>query len=386
MDLRCLCVAASAVSICGAAAGYMEPVYVVTTSGDGTNSLASATVVMTVSGESSEVAFSELSLSGGTFVKRGSGWLQSSDAMASFTGELVVEQGAFIVSKTGQSGAVSSGNPRYGTDWTGCAHVVVSNGATFVIDNSIGLPTLKQPFTISGTGYKGLGAVLNDGNSSGSSGNQLFYSQITLSGNATICHGSDGGRLGMAYSILNLNGHTLMSKSVAGRGIYVLGGLQVTNPGHIVFDSTLAQFNLSKTWEGTTANTVTFTNNAYLRMNNFGGIVNWTAVNSCDNLGADALAGSGVETWSNPDINLWHGPFRLDRQIVVGANSRPKHSMAFVGAVGGDAGITLKDHWLRLRSRNNTFKGGGDVRGGGHLVLSGNGSLPARGGALKISG
>ena len=376
---------ASAIMVapCLAAFGFVEPIYTVTTSGEGTNSLDSAMVKVTQGGETSEVPFSGLSLAGGTFVKRGTGWLQSSDAMASFTGELVIEEGAFIVSRTGQSGKFNSGSDKYKTEWTGCARVVVSNGATLAIDNATEYPTLKQPIYICGDGYRGFGAICNFNGRSGSNGSQLYYSQLVLTGDATICHGCDGGRLGLGYSVLDMNGHTLTSKSLEGRGVHVMGGVQVTNPGHIVFDSTLAHFALTKTWAGTAANTVTFTNNAYLRMQNFGGVIPWTAVNACDPLGADAYHSS--DTWNLSDANRWNGPFQLEKSLVVGYNARPSHSMALIGAVTGEGGITVRDHWLRLRAKNNTFKGGVNVGNGGHLVLYGNGSLPANGGTVTVA-
>ena len=56
--------AAIALAPCLAAFGFVEPIYTVTTFGEGTNSLDSATVKVTLGGETSEVAFSGLSLAG----------------------------------------------------------------------------------------------------------------------------------------------------------------------------------------------------------------------------------------------------------------------------------------------------------------------------------
>lgn len=383
MNIKRMCAVANAAMLVLVAMGFDEPIYTVTTSGEGTNSLDAATVQVTIGGETTDVAFSDLTLSGGTFRKCGTGWLQSSDAMASFEGELVIEEGAFIVSKNGQSGKVNTGSDKYKTSWTGCACVVVSNGASLVIDNAAEYPTLKQPIVLSGVGYKGIGALCNFNDRSGSTGSQLYYSHITLKDDAVIGHGCNGGRLGLGYSVFDMNGYTLTVKTLEGRGVHMMAGMQVTNPGHIVFDSTIAHFALTKTWEGTAANTVTFTNNAYLRMQNFGGVIPWTAVNVCDPLGADAYHSS--DTWNLPDANRWNGPFRLDKSLVVGYNARPTHSMALIGAVTGEGGVTVRDHWLRLRSKSNTFRGGVTVGSGGHLVLYGNGSLPANGGPLTVA-
>ena len=82
--------------------GYEEPVYVVTVE-EGTNSLDEAMVEVTQNGETTSAAFSSLTFNqGGTFVKKGAGWLQSSTAMSVFTGEVVVAEGALIVSEDGQ--------------------------------------------------------------------------------------------------------------------------------------------------------------------------------------------------------------------------------------------------------------------------------------------
>ena len=384
MNIKRMCAVANVAMMTLLAMGFDEPIYTVTTSGESTNSLDAATVQVTIGGETTDVAFSGLTLSGGTFRKCGTGWLQSSDAMASFTGEIVVEEGAFIVSKTGQSGKVNPEDDKHKTSWTGCARVVVSNGASLVIDNSVAYPTLKQPIVISGVGYKGIGALCNFNGRSGSTGSQLYYSHITLKDDAVIGHGCDGGRLGLGYSVFDMNGHTLTVKTLEGRGVHVMAGIQVTNPGHIVFDSTLAHFSLNKAWAGTAANTVTFTNNAYLRMQGFGSDVRWTAINACEPLGADAYD-SNTDTWDRPNANRWNGPFRLDKPMTVGYNARPTHCLSLNGTVSGEAGITLRDHWLRLRAKNNTFKGGVNVGNNGHLVLYGNGSLPAKGGTVTVA-
>ena len=76
--------------------GYEEPVYAVTVA-EGTNSLDEATVEVTQNGETTSAAFSSLTLNeGGTFVKKGLGWLQSSTAMSVFTGEVVVEERSLL--------------------------------------------------------------------------------------------------------------------------------------------------------------------------------------------------------------------------------------------------------------------------------------------------
>ena len=92
-SLKNLVIMASVSLLCAAAGAYEEPVYTVMVAA-GTNNLDEATVEVTQNGETTSAAFSELTLDkGGTFVKKGTGWLQSSTAMSVFTGEVVVAEG-----------------------------------------------------------------------------------------------------------------------------------------------------------------------------------------------------------------------------------------------------------------------------------------------------
>ena len=366
--------------------GYDEPVYTVTVA-DGTNSLDEATVEVTQNGETTSAAFSSLTLDqGGTFVKKGLGWLQSSTAMSVFTGEVVVEEGALILTGNGQAGVTNSENSRYKTDWTGCARLVVSNGATIVFVTSAAdtWASLRQPVVLSGEGLNGLGAIYHVSSGASDKGTQLYYSHVTLLGDTKIVF-ENGGRIGIGYCVVDMNGHDLTCATLGStRGNQVLCGLQVKNPGNILADHTQLYFSASKKWEGAAENTVVLTNNPYFRMYNFGGEVNWTLVNAYE--GLIGYAQSGSASYDDPEQNVWHGPWRLDKSMYIGANSTAtdNHGFVLAGDVSGEGGITLRHQWLRLKSKSNTFKGGVTVNTSGHLVLYGNGSLPANGGALKL--
>ena len=368
---------------------YEEPVYTVTVA-EGTNSLDGATVEVTQNGETTSAAFSSLSLDkGGTFVKKGLGWLQSSSAMSVFTGEVVVAEGALILTEDGQAGRIlNNDNYRVSPAWTNCASLVVSNGATVALITSANntFPHLVQPISLSGEGLDGLGAIYYCTVGTENKETQLYYSHITLLGNTKIVI-ENGGRFGIGYCVVDMNAYNLMCETPGeNRGILVLCGLKVENPGNIVGDHTQLYFSASKTWEGTADNTVTLTNNAYFRMYNFGGQIKWTLVNDSENLGGYANAASTTSTSNQPNHNIWHGPWRLNESVTLGAanESTDNHGIVLNGAVSGDGGISLRHQWLRLRSRSNTFKGGVTVTTSGHLVLYGNGSIPANGGTLKI--
>ena len=365
--------------LCATAGAFDEPIYTVTTSGEGTNDLDSAIVEVTQNGETTTANFSDLTLTGGTFRKRGTGWLQSSDAMSGFAGELVIEEGAFIVSKTGQAGVVDAEQSKYKTDWTGYAHIVVSNGATLAIDNTTSMPTLRQPVTLSGNGYKGLGAIYNC--HTNNTGTHFYYSHVTLADDTTVCNGRASGRLGFGYCIMEMNGHTLTSKSLNGRAYHVLCGMQVKSPGHIILDGTRGYFSASKKWEGSAENTVVFTNGAYFQMYNFGGTVPWTFVNQVEGLGG--YAGNAKPSWNMPEHNRWDGPINLEKSISF-TGGEETHGMSMFGPVYGPGGITFKNHYLHMHSTSNTFKGGITIGSGGHFVAYGNGSIPAGGGTVTV--
>ena len=383
MKVLVLAAAAMFASIVGA---YDEPVYTVTVA-EGTNSLDEATVEVTQNGETTSAAFSSLTLDkGGTFVKKGLGWLQSSSAMSVFTGEVVVAEGALILTADGQAGRILDNDNYRVSTWTNCASLVVSNGATVALVTSAEttFPHLVQPVSLSGEGLNGLGAIYHSCISKENKGTQLYYSHVTLLGDTKIVF-EDGGRLGIGYCVVDMNGHTLTCATPgASRGNLVLCGLKVQNPGNIVGDHTQLYFSASKTWEGNADNTVTLTNNAYFRMYNFGGQIKWTLVNDSVNL--VGYSDASDSTWNKPDENIWHGPWRLNESVTLGASTTTTDDQGITinGSVSGDGGITLRHQWLRLRSKSNTFKGGMTVTTSGHLVLYGNGSIPANGGTLKI--
>ena len=369
------------------AGAFEEPIYTVTTSGEGTNDLDSAIVEVTQNGETTTATFSDLTLDqGGTFVKKGLGWLQSSTAMSVFTGEVVVAEGALILTEDGQSGRILNNVNYRATTWTNCASLVVSNGATVALITSAEntWAHLVQPVALSGEGLNGLGAIYHVSASKEDKGTQLYYSHVTLLGDTKFGY-ADGGRVGIGYCVVDMNGYDLTCETFGGsRANQVLCGLQVKNPGNITADHTQIYFSATKTWEGTAENTVTLTNNAYFRMYNFGGEVNWTLVNGHEGLIGYSSASSS--SYDNTGLNIWHGPWRLDKSMTLGANTTgtDNHGFVLAGSVSGDGGITLRHHWLRLKSKSNTFKGGVTVTTSGHLVLYGNGSLPADGGTLKL--
>ena len=146
---RLLTMTCAAVAAVLTATALDYPVYTVTTSGEGTNDLSSAQVeVVSAEGATPEtVAFSSLTLSSGTFRKKGTGFLMSADGMASFTGTVLVEEGAWIGTKLGHFGKSESSSK---------SSVVISNCASIIVDIPTDAPSgtyaaFRHNFTFEGT-------------------------------------------------------------------------------------------------------------------------------------------------------------------------------------------------------------------------------------------
>ena len=128
-------------------------------------------------------------------VKTGRGTLRSSDAMASYTGEITVRAGSLVVTTASDLG-------------TGDGGTTVESGATLVVHMSAsGQRFSNEPFTIAGDGDAMHGAAVWQS----SAGNDQFkvFKYLTLSDDATIFAGT---RLGVDGGTVTMNGHTLTLK------------------------------------------------------------------------------------------------------------------------------------------------------------------------------
>ncbi len=101
--------------------------------------------------------YGDFSAGAAVFRKRGGGWMMSSTNMAAFTGEIRVEEGAFMVNTNLMTGPLST---------TAAPTVVVSNGASFVLAaqaTDIAQDGLKlyNSFRLDGEGVDGHGAIAN---------------------------------------------------------------------------------------------------------------------------------------------------------------------------------------------------------------------------------
>ena len=368
---KTLTAAASAVMLTATALEY--PVYTVTTSGDGTNSLSSAQVeVVAEEGAASEtVAFSSLALTSGTFRKKGTGFLMSADGMSSFTGTVLVEEGAWISTKLGHLGKSTSAEK---------SAVVVSNGASIVFDiPDSATAAFRHNITLGGAGYNGMGAVcVNSPGPNISAGKPLFRNSTwTMTDDAAIKQPNriSDKPLCTWYVTLAMNGHTLtfsgfgdVTDSTYNR-TYLFNSLFSGTVGHIVLDSArLYYYNYDTstsayTFTGSGANTLTIRggdgnrtrNDSWLYTSYMTQPSPWTLV-----FEGSGVVSSGSGTWGTTNTIPqagWAGPVVLSSEnaFVTGSST---NSFSFLNAVSGNGGLQCsRGQQINLINGGNSFKG-----------------------------
>ena len=115
------------------------------------------------------------------FRKRGTGYMLSSLGMSSFTGEIRIEEGAFVINTNNQMGVTTAA--------ANAPLIVVSNGASFVMSARADTCPYKMlkiynKFRIAGDGVDGIGAICCDNTTSQT--DALFYSDWTLTDDASF--------------------------------------------------------------------------------------------------------------------------------------------------------------------------------------------------------
>jgi len=386
-------------TVCAGAIGlhaeFAYPIYTVTTSGEGTNELSSAQVeVVAEAGTDPEtVDFSTLSgtFAGGTIFKRGSGFLMSCDGINTFTGTLVVVEGAWIVTKRGQLGqSVDANTPK--------SSVVISNGATVVVaapkGSADGTMYLRHPMTMSGTGYKGLGAicVMNETTQSACFRNTSW----TMAGDTKITF-SRFKTSWMYYLTLYMEEYTLTISSLDGKDGSTSLGLQyctIRTPGHIVVENSVRVTIKSDAYKGnvnrprtllngSSANTITY------RPRDSNKYENWILLDNFDPaawkivLESDGVLRATHGLWGNTDWAGWNGPIEV-QSGKVSASGVAGCSIALKGAITGNGGVeSTRGQQLHLMNDGNTFKGpltlNQNREGEGELCVYGENSFPYEG-------
>ena len=393
---KTLTAAASAAVLTATALEY--PVYTVTTSGDGTNSLSSAQVeVVPEAGAASEtVAFSSITPTKGTFRKKGTGFLMSADGMSSFTGTVLVEEGAWISTKLGHLGK---------STYAEKSAVVVSNGASIVFDIlDSETAAFRHNITLGGAGYNGMGAVcVNSPGPNISAGKPLFRNSTwTMTDDATIKQPNriSDKPLCTWYVTLAMNGHTLtfsgfgdVTDSTYNR-TYLFNSLFSGTVGHIVLDSArLYYYNYGTstsayTFTGSSANTLTVKggdgnktrNDSWLITDNMVQGSPWTL--KIENKGIIRASSGDWGTTNSIAKAGWAGPVQLVNGLGFLSGNSGK-SFTLPNTVYGNGGLQCtRGLQINLINAGNSFDGelrmntNRDAEHDGELRVFWDGALP----------
>jgi len=331
--------------------------------------------------------------SGAIFRKRGPGYLRGSTSMFTFTGEVRIEEGGYMVVTNQCLGPTASGSAN---------NVVVSNGASLVFcPTKATCPSdtlyVYNAITFEGEGYEGRGALCLALESSCMK-NAGFRGNWSLSGDAMIGVYTANPVNALAdYLYLNDHVLTYKQKGSAG-GIYT--PKHVRNGGanaKIVFDGANLECRCQESnkdwWSGTGANELVLTNGAHTLWYNFDARPSWTYV---VNTGA-YLSVSGTTKYpgdldiaSTSGYDQWGG-LRLQTDVFRISGAAQRRGAWFKGFVSGKGDIYATDIWLKFSCPTNAFAGSVAVGSAGHdsygrgLAIYANGAIPETSTGITIT-
>lgn len=287
------------------------------------------------------------------FRKRGGGWMMSSTNMAAFTGEIRVEEGAFMVKTNLMTGPLNKST---------APTVIVSNGASFVLaakatDIAQDKLNLYNSFQLDGEGVDGYGAIAN---LLDQKQEYLFYGSWSLNGDTLLC-----GRSASRYDLVsgcevNMQGHTL----TVHRGVnnsawsFVCGSAKFKTPGHIVVNGTTIQPQGGfQTWDGDVSNTLTLTNSALLGNYNTRIRILWTLIAEAGaSISTDGSTANYCDVGLTNVYNYWHGPvvFRGKTRIYT---SKARKGFTVNGPLSGTGPVSVEKCWLQLTQPGSDYAG-----------------------------
>lgn len=311
--------------------------------------------------------YGDFSAESAVFRKRGGGWMMSSTNMANFTGEIRIEEGAFMVKTNLMTGPLNIST---------APTVVVSNGASFVLaakatDIAQDKLNLYNSFQLDGEGVDGYGAIAN---LLGQKQEYLFYGSWSLNGDALLC-GRSSSRYDLASANdVNLQGHTLTVRKGVNNSAwsFVPGSWKFKTPGHIVVNGTTIQpqGGVSTTsWDGDSSNTLTLTNSATLGNWNTRIRIPWTLIAEADSkISPSGSTGSYCDVGLTNAYSYWHGPvvFRGKTEISV---SSVRKGFTVNAPISGAGPVSVKKCWLQLTQPGSDYAG--------WLCATGSSDLPA---------
>ena len=300
-------------------------------------------------------------------VKKGSGTVTAGAELATFAGEIRIEEGIWLVTDSGGWG-------------TGAGGTVVSNGAALHISSATkdGIVfAAGETITIVGTGPDGKGAYY------GVRQTQQYKmlnnkGYLVLSGDATV---GGAGNFGVGRGYLRMNGHTLTIAMINSSACsFDMGCRAIYDPGHFVVSAGRIFFDgaaYDTVWNGSSSNTVTVASGAQIGFRAVRTAIPYSAI----------MANNAVFYPSNDGgNNEWSGPVRLNGTVKVSYTSDDKRAMVISGPISGPGGLQVQNgETLRLTCTTNSFEGGVSIIGGSTLILSHDGALPPNGGGISCT-
>ena len=321
------------------------------------------------------------------FRKRGTGYMLSSLGMSSFTGEIRIEEGAFVINTNNQMGVTTSA--------ANAPLIVVSNNASFVMavrSNTCPNKGLKiyNRFRIAGNGCDNYGAICCD--IENDQLDYLFYGDWTLTDDAVLTSKRNRRFDYGGSAAIDLAGHQLTIRKIPndfGTGTFALSGYSfVTNSAcdvsRIVVDGLRLHLQGSAKFYGDARSEIVFTNST-------AGIITY-AFSDAYSAWTMRFAGQTSLTLGDGSGQIpgkvsgfhWRGPIIVDgpqaAMIINGSSTVANSGMIMTNTVSGTGNIVAKNAVLQLGNLTNSFGGAVgasvDANRTGSLVLWHPWSLP----------
>lgn len=295
--------------------------------------------------------FSELTLTTGTFKKRGVGTLGGSVAMTNFTGTILIEEGAYVASLGGMLGPSNAS----------AGDVVVSNGATVVFAYAKAkIAKVYNTFHISGAGSERYPCAVQNA-CTATQQDSALYGNWYLEDDAVFGSGTSCSRMDYSGVTIYLQGHTLtFRKNYANVPTFAFNNTTIEPAGgHIVIDGASLQPQSSGTWKtGDGTSTLTFRSNATLSYYGKGATAKgWTMIAD----GNMSVSPGGSSTFKSgygiTNAAFWAGDLYLKGGTVNIRNATTNRGYAVWGQVSGPGNLVMRDGWLHLCADDNISTG-----------------------------
>jgi autotransporter-associated beta strand protein len=274
---------------------------------------------------------------GGTVTKAGTGTLFFNNNN-SYTGPTVITNGVVSIQTSTALGTSASGT------------TISDAGSLDINTAAVGANTVNlggEVLTISGTGFGGQGAIVN--NSAVLAPQLNAVQQIVMAGNSSI-GGTARWDMRGGGNALDMAGFNLTK--VGGNQI-TLVGTTVNNPGSMVVNGGILSLEIAANLNGSAANTITVNNGGTLNFYQCTANPAWSLVLNPSSV-FSATSGSGAQ-------NHWIGPVTLNGVATLNANGGHIYIDGVIAGVGsivkeGASGSTL--------TASNSYSGNTTVNAG----------------------